>query len=102
MSLYTFRPVVDEGIMTAVQLTTAAASATQKIGALRMKIKCLTQPSYIRLVKISTDAVTTANGYYMAVGDELDLIASGAAQFLAYIRAGDTNGALSVMWGEGE
>jgi len=104
MSLYTFRPFISPatGIMTATQVTTATASATQKFLGARMKIKCLTNPCYIRFVKTAAEAVTTSNGYYMAVGDEVDMISSEGARFLAHIRSGGSDGALSIMWGEGE
>lgn len=102
MAVFVFRPIAD-GLTkdtTATNVTTAAASASTAILGNRLKIKCLTNPAYIRLG--SNDiTVSATNGFYMAVGDVVDLDADTGVTHLAYIRVG-SDGALSILWAEGE
>jgi hypothetical protein len=100
-----FIPIVDKDDDTqtgCVQVTTATASASTLIPGNEVLVKCLTQPSYIRLGGDNSDAVTAANGYYMAVGDEVRWQTSRRANRLYYIRATGSDGALSVAFGVGD
>lgn len=99
-----FMPEIDSATQTQVdctQVTTATASAKTVLKGNEILVKCLTQPSYIRLGSESSAAVSATNGYYMAVGDEVRLQASGGACFLYYIRATGSDGALSIAFGTG-
>jgi len=98
-----FIPIIAAGtnLQTCVQVTTATASANVELDGEEVLIKCLTQPSYIRLGPPGV-TVTTSNGYYMAVGDEVRWQKSRGANTLAYIRATGTDGALSIAPGLAE
>jgi len=98
-----FIPIIpaDTNTQTCVQVTTATASANVELDAGEVLIKCLTQPSYIRLGPPGV-TVSATNGYYMAVGDEVRWQTSRGANSLAYIRATGTDGALSIAKGLNE
>ena len=98
-----FQPVVNSSTetQTCVQVTTATASASTKIIGNEVEFKALTNPCYVRLGKVNSGAITTSNGYYMAVGDEKRWQISKGADYLQYIRSGGTDGALSIAYGTG-
>jgi len=98
MSVEAVTPAIDTGTKenTCQQVTTATATANVELAASQVLIKCLTQPSYIRFGANGVE-VTTSNGYYMAIGDEIRVQLIKGASFLAYIRAGASDGALSIM-----
>lgn len=98
-----FQPVIDSGTgaQTCVQVTTATAGASTKIKGNEVLITCLTQPAYVRLGKVNSAAVSATNGYYMAVGKEVRWQISKEADYLQYIRATGTDGALSIAYGTG-
>ena len=98
-----FLPVVSSttNTQTCVQVTTGSASASTKIIGNEVLVKCLTQPSYIRLGNSASAAVSATNGYYMAVGDEVRWQISNGADHLFYIRSGGSDGALSIAYGTG-
>ena len=96
-----FQPVISSGVQTCVQVTTASASASTNVVGNEMLIKCLTNPCYIRLGTEDSADVSSSNGYYMAVGDEVKWQISGRANELFYIRSGGSDGALSIAYGTG-
>ncbi len=100
MATEAFIPIIDkdDGTNTCVQVTTATASAVTALNGSQVRIKCLTQPCYIRFSN-SAGSVTTSNGFYMAVGDVETWEREGVATHLAYIRATSSDGALSIAYG---
>jgi len=100
MGTLAFIPIIDpdDHEMTGVQVTTATATASTALVGNQVRIKCLTQPSYIRFTD-GSGTVTTSNGFYMAVGDVETWEREEGATHLAYIRAGVSDGALSIIYG---
>ncbi len=97
MSIEALTPIVDPGtnLQTCIQLSTGAATANTRLPCRQFVIKSLTNPCYIRFGPASV-TVTTANGYYMAVGDEERFQVSKGATHIAYLQVTGA-GALSVM-----
>jgi len=102
MASEAFKPIIDAGtnLMTCVQVTTGGTSANVELDAREVLIKCLTKECWIRLGPPGV-VVTAANGWYMAVGDEVRWQTSRGANTLAYIQQGSA-GALSICPGLAE
>ncbi len=99
MAIEAFTPIIDAGtgLSTCVQVASGAGSASTQLTGRQVLIKCLTNPIYMRL-GASTVTVSSTNGYYMAVGDEVRWQVSKGATYLAYIQVGGA-GALSICPG---
>lgn len=98
-----FQPVVAPATktQTCVQATTGSASADIDLVGNEVLVKCLTNPCYLRLGNSGSAAVSSTNGYYMAVGDEVRWQTSNGATKLFHIRSGGSDGAISVAFGTG-
>ena len=103
MSYNDFTPIIDPvtNVQTCVQVAVTDTSSATKLACRTVLIKCLTQPVYIRL-GTSADTVTTSNGYYMAVGDELCWNTQRGADCILAIRATGSSGVISIARGESE
>ncbi len=100
MGTVSFLPIIDpdDHEMTAVQVTAGNTTASTLLAGNQIRVKCHTQAVYIRLTD-ATGTVTTANGFYMATGDVETWEREEGATHLAYIRAGGSDGKLSIMYG---
>ncbi|MCP3683935.1 MAG: hypothetical protein GY861_14725 [bacterium] len=101
MSTETFQPYIDDGTntQTCVQKTSADTTANLRLSSRQFILKCHTYAVYIRLGPPAVE-VTTANGYYMAAGDEIRWQTSLNASHLAVINAtGGENGVISISPG---
>jgi len=98
-----FLPVVSSqtNTQTCVQVTSGSTSLDVDLTGNEVLVKCLTQPAYIRLGNSASGAITTSNGYYMAIGDEVRWQASNGATKLFYLRGTGVDGALSIAFGTG-
>jgi len=102
MATKAFTPYIDDdNVFTGVQATITGTSSATRLPGRQVKIKCLTQPVYIRLGPAS-GACTTANGYYMAVGDSVRWQTSKGATHILAIRATGSNGVISILPGSSD
>lgn len=75
-------PIEDASLFTALQLSTAE----------RARITCLTQPIAFRY----DGGTVTANGHYMAVGAEVEIIGNVNIKNLQFIRASGSDGRVTI------
>ncbi len=103
MSVKAFTPLIAPAtnLNTCVQVAVTDTSSATRLNCRQVDIKCLTQPVYIRL-GISSATVTTANGYYMAVGDTVRWQVSGKADHILAIRATGSSGVISILKGSSD
>jgi len=101
MSTKTFTPIIDPGTNASTSVQVSTAVAHTRLNCRKFLLKCHTNPVYIRLGPAS-GSVTSANGYYMAAGDEVRWQTQRGADYIHSIRATGANGVISISRGSAD